>query len=650
MAIVKMNKFTLFAFEREKEALLKNLQKFQGAEFVNLESKLENEEMSFLEKTAADKEILQVENELSKIKFAFDFLSPYITKKGGLKSLKEGKKTITFEELDEAVKKIDWNGIYEDLKNKEERQNSLNNEKTKLESEIENLTPWINFDGNFEDLKGLRFSTSFLGSVPEGLKNGLIEEFEKELDYSYMEIINQGKDETYVLVLVLKGKEEKALDILKKYSFTKASINYSGNPKSIIQDYEKRIKEIESEEEDIISKTKELNKYSEDIELLYEYYSNELDRAKASLNFLNSHTVVVIQGWNTVESNKELESIIKEVSGDYYYLEFDEVSIEDDVPILLKNNGFVEPFENIVEMYSMPSYGEVDPTPIMSIFYVLFFGMMLSDAAYGVLMVVATAIALGFFKLNKKSKNSMKLFLYLGISTVFWGAVYGTWFGDAPISIFGAKSIPKVIDPASSIIEVMILSLALGGVHIFAGLAMKAYLLIRDKKYLDAVYDVLLWYITLIGGILMLVGVIPNVSKWMLYGGLIALFLTQGRDAKGIVGKLGGGLYGVYGITSYIGDFVSYSRLLALGLATGFIGNAFNIMIGLLPGAAKFIIGPIIFIVGHLFNMGINALGAYVHANRLQYLEFFGKFYEGGGKMFTPLKSKSKYFEVVKEK
>ncbi|KYH30312.1 MULTISPECIES: V-type ATP synthase subunit I [Clostridium] len=650
MAIVKMNKFTLFAFEKDKEALLKNLQKFQGVHFVNLESKLENEEMKFLEKTAADKQILEIENELSKIKFAFDFLSPYIEKKGVLQSLKEGKKTITFEELDESVKKIDWQGIYRELRTIEEKRNSLINEKSKLELEIENLLPWKNFDAKFEELKELKFSTSFLGSIPKDLKDKFTEEFERELNYSYVEIINEGRDETYVLVLMLKEEKNKTLDILKKYGFAKALINYNGNPQNIIQDYDKRIKEIEREIKEIASNTKKLNKYMDDIELLYEYYSNELNRAKASLNFLNSHTIVVIQGWNTVDSNNKLEEVIKEVAGDYYYLEFEDAKEDDEVPILLKNNSFVEPFENIVEMYSLPNYGEVDPTPIMSVFYAVFFGMMLSDAAYGVLLVIGTAIALMFFKLNKAMRNNMKLFLFLGISTIFWGGIYGSWFGDAPISLFGAKSIPKLLDPANSIIEVMVLSLALGGIHIFAGLGMKAYLLIRDKKYIDALFDVGFWYITLIGGILMLVGVMPSISKWMLYGGLIALFLTQGRDAKTIVGKLGGGLYGVYGITSYIGDFVSYSRLLALGLATGFIGNAFNIMINLLPGAAKFIVGPIIFIIGHLFNMGINALGAYVHANRLQYLEFFGKFYEGGGKTFKPLRAQSKYFEIVNEK
>lgn len=650
MAIVKMKKFTLFAFEKEKEALLKSLQRFEGVQFQDLQTELENEEMSFLKSAAVDKDILDIETELSKINFSLDFLKPYIKKPSGLTALKQGKKSITFEELENSVKKINWMEIYEDLKQKEDKQNSLNNERTKLESEIDTLLPWINFDAKFEELKAFKISQYFLGSIPTGLKTVFIEEFEKEITHSYIEIINESKEEVYILVVTLRNEEEQVVELLKRYGFAKTAINYNGKPSELISNSKARILEIEKEKDVIVQGLKKLDNYQNDLEIVHEYYSNELIRARAGLSFLKSNSVVAIQGWVTEENSKDLESVIKNILKENYYLEFEEIKEGEEVPILLKNNGFVEPFEGIVGMYSLPNYGEVDPTPVMSFFYVVFFGMMLSDAAYGLILVIATAIALKFFNLNKGMKNNMKLFLYLGISTVFWGSVYGSWFGDAPITIFGAKSIPKLLDPSANIIQVMIMSLAMGGIHVFAGLGIKAYILIKNKKYLDALYDVGFWYITIIGGILFGIGIVPGLTKWMLFGGLFALFLTQGRDAETIGGKIGGGLYGVYGITSYIGDFVSYSRLLALGLATGFIGGAFNLMIGLVPSPFKYIVGPIIFIVGHMFNLGINALGSYVHANRLQYLEFFGKFFEGGGKEFKPFKANSKYFDVVKEK
>jgi V/A-type H+-transporting ATPase subunit I len=252
-------------------------------------------------------------------------------------------------------------------------------------------------------------------------------------------------------------------------------------------------------------------------------------------------------------------------------------------------------------MYSLPNYKEVDPTPVLSIFYFMFFGMMLADAGYGIIMVIGTALALKLFKLEKDTKNFMRLFLYLGISTVFWGAVYGGWFGDAPKAFLG-KPAAYVLSPADDIMKVFALSIVFGVIHILVGLGMKAYVLIRDKKYLDAVFDVGLWYVSLAGIFMIFSPDLKGIGKVVMTIGFVGLVLTQGRDAKSIGGKIGGGIYGLYGITGYIGDIVSYSRLLALGLAGGFIANAFNLMINLIPGSGRIIAGPIIFIGVHIFN------------------------------------------------
>lgn len=649
MAIVKMNKFTLFAFENEKEALLERLQRFEAVQFIDLQSKLENEELSFLKSATEDKEILSRESDLSKIKFCLEFLKPYIDKEGGIEALKKGKKVITFDELEKQIKNIDWISIYEELREKEGKQNSLINERTKIESEIETLLPWSNFDCSFEQLKKLRYTSYFLGTIPTNLKDSFTEEFQKEIEYSYLEFVNQGKDEVHILAIVIKELEDKSSEILKKYGFSKSSFNYNESPVNIIKGYKDRIKEIEQEKERIEKSLKELKDYQEKLQLVYEYYSNKLDRAKASSNFIKTNNIVAIEGWNTVSSNKELEQIVKEVVKENYYLEFEEVKEEDKVPILLKNNRLVEPFESITEMYSLPNYKEVDPTPVLSIFYFIFFGMMLSDAGYGIVMLIGTAVALKFFKLEKGTKNFMKLFLYLGISTVFWGAIYGGWFGDAPKAFLG-KPAAYLLSPADDLMKIGVLSVVFGVIHILVGLGMKAYVLIRDKKYLDAVFDVGLWYVSLAGIFMMFSPVLRGTGKVVMIIGFVGLVLTQGRDAKSIGGKIGGGIYGLYGITGYIGDIVSYSRLLALGLATGFIANAFNLMINLIPGTGRIIAGPIIFIGGHIFNLGVNALGAYVHTSRLQYLEFFNKFYEGGGKKFAPFKPVNKFVNTTSKK
>ncbi|KGM94928.1 ATP synthase subunit I [Clostridium novyi A str. 4552] len=644
MAIVKMNKFTLFAFEKEKEELLKRLQEFEGVQFVDLKPQLENEELSFLKASVSNEKTLELEEKISKIKFCLDYLKPYTDKKGTLQALKEGAKTITFKKLEEASKKVNWSKIYDKLKFKEEKVNELNNEETKIKNDIASLEPWKNFDCKFQDLYDLKLTSYFIGTIPLELKNDLIENLEENRLEYYFENINSTKDEMYVLVITLKEYEKDFSEILRTFGFSKISLSYSGNPIETIKLLKDKIKDIYAEKEIIVNELTQLNKYEEDLQLVYEYYSNELCRERAKLNFLESSNIVIIQGWNTEESSKTLEKIVKKMSKNPYYLTFEEAN-EEEVPIKLKNNGFVEPFESITEMYSLPNYKEIDPTPVMAIFYFIFFGMMLSDAGYGFVMVVTTLIALKFFKLDKAMKNFIKLFLYLGISTIIWGAIYGGWFGDAS-SQFMHKVVPYLLSPSNQIMVVLGLAVVLGIIHIFVGLGMKAYILLKQGKVLDTIYDVGLWYISLIGIFLMLGKVGGSTGKIMVIVGFVGLVLTQGRDADTIGGKLGGGIYGLYGITGYIGDIVSYSRLLALGLATGFIANAFNLMINLIPAPVKYFVGPIIFIVGHLFNLGVNALGAYVHSSRLQYLEFFNKFYEGGGKKFTPFKSVSKFMSV----
>lgn len=590
---------------------------------------------------------MDLQEKISKIKFCLDYLKPYTDKKGALQALKEGTKTISFKELEDSVKTINWNKIYDELKSREDRVNELNNEETKIKTDIVSLEPWKNFDGKFQDLYDLKLTSYFLGTIPLALKNDLMESLEESKLQYYFEEINTTKDEMYILAMTLKEYEKDFSKILRTFGFSKISLSYSGNPVETIKELQGKVKSIYDEKDSIISELKKFNKCEEDLELVYEYYSNELCRENAKLNFLESNNIVVIQGWNTVSSNKTLETIVKKMSKNPYCLTFEEAN-DEEVPIKLKNNGFVEPFESITEMYSLPNYKEIDPTPVMAIFYFIFFGMMLSDAGYGLVMVVTTLLALKLFKLDKAMKNFMKLFLYLGISTVIWGAIYGGWFGDAS-SQFMHKVVPYLLSPSNQIMVVLGLAVVLGVIHIFVGLGMKAYILLKQGKVLDTIYDVGLWYISLIGIFLMLGKVGGSIGKIMVIVGFVGLVLTQGRDADTIGGKLGGGIYGLYGITGYIGDIVSYSRLLALGLATGFIANAFNLMINLIPAPVKYFVGPIIFIGGHLFNLGVNALGAYVHSSRLQYLEFFNKFYEGGGRKFTPFKSVSKFMNVSNE-
>lgn len=522
------------------------------------------------------------------------------------------------------------------------------NKKAKYQAEINSLSLWEKFDASNKDLKALKLSSYFLGSMPKQYEEEFNKEFNKEVPDGYLEIFNRDNQNIYIFALVLKENEIKGKEIIKKYGYSEFTFNYDEKPKDIIKNYSDEIPRILSEVELMEEEIRKYGDTYEELQIAYDYYNNLKIRDDASDNFLKTDKIIAISGWTTKESDEKLIDLIESVVGNDYYIEFsdaDDKEIEN-VPIKLKNNGFASSFESLVEMYSMPVYSEIDPTPILSVFYFIFFGMMLSDAGYGLIMVIASIIVLSKIK-DKEKRKTFKLYFYAGISTIIWGAIYGGWFGDLLPKYFGIN-IPYLLNPATNITQIFVMSLVFGIIHIFVGLGIKAYILIRDGRLKDAVYDVFTWYITLIGSILLIIGVGGSLGKIMLIAGLVGLLLTQGREAPTLIGKIGGGIYGVYGITGYLGDVVSYSRLLALGLATGFIANALNLIVSLFPKPISYVFAPVLFIGLHLFNLLINALGSYVHAARLQYLEFFGKFYQGGGVKFTPFKTSDKFIRITK--
>jgi len=390
------------------------------------------------------------------------------------------------------------------------------------------------------------------------------------------------------------------------------------------------------------------------LELVNEYYENMIVRKEATGNFLKTENVMVIQGWLAADDEKELINVVKKVAGDEAYLTFEDVKEDeyDKVPTKLKNNELCTCFESITEMYSTPKYDEIDPTPLLTPFYLLFFGMMVADMGYGLLMILATGFVLKKFKLDEGTRKFIKFFFYLGFPTIVFGAIYGAFFGDL------IPSLPRLIDTNKDITTILILSIVLGAIQIFCGLGIKAYMLIKAGKPLDAFYDVGSWVITLISlGVVLagaFVGGVPSIVKTiaivLMIFGMVVIVLTNGRGAGSKAAELGQGAYALYGITSYVGDLVSYTRLMALGLAGGSLAGAFNMIIGLFSSniVALILFGPLLFVFGHIFNLALSLLGAYVHTCRLQYVEYFGKFYEGGGRAFTPFKAEEKYINLKK--
>lgn len=653
MAIVKMNKFMLLAFENQKKSLLEKLQSFQNVQFLDL-SKNETIELNQLKSDNASSEISEVEGELSKVKFTIELLSTFSEKPKLLKDLKEGKKSYSYDVLEQINNTSHWREVYSDLKQKDNKINMNHNYIIKLKANIEDLKPWESLDTSVESLNRLKKSKAILGEIPQGNVDSLRLKLEETTKNYYFEVISSIGRNSYIMVIVHNDEIADIEQLLKSSTFSKIDIQCDGIPKEVIKEYKKTIESIKAENNFIQDSMKEHVNKLEEYKIVYEYLSSLLLRLKSTENFLKSRNIVAIEGYYPAELHNNFESTLKNILGNDYYLE-SEAAEGDDVPVKLKNNKVFESFENITSMYSVPKYKEIDPTPLLAPFYIFFFGMMLSDAGYGFVMFVGTLIALTVFNLDDEMRKSVKMFFLLSISTIFWGVMYGSYFGDF------IKIAPLWMKPDSNVGLLMIVSVVMGLIQIYVGLGIKAYMQIRDKDYFGAFSDVGLWYITLTGAIIWALSafvdlaslgvpaVIITIAKYGTIAGMIGIVLTNGRQESSIGAKLGQGFYALYGITSYVGDLVSYTRLAALGLATGFIAYAFNIMVSMVSTSwATVIFGVAIFVVGHIFNLFINALGAYVHTCRLQYLEYFGKFYEGGGTAFEPLKYNSKYFKISK--
>lgn len=644
MAIVKMKKLTLAAPKSERDAVLDLLQNGGSVQLIDLKSvSTDLEGISFFKDSG---ELLEAEAEFNHIKFAYEFLRKYSSQK---KKLFGKREVIAKHDFELISKRVDWQSIYNDCSFLDEAINLNRNQKSKAASLVEAYNDWINLDISEDDISGLEKVVQFMGSVSQNVKTSLFESLKSVSSDIYIELISEKKQDVNLFMLCHISDEQNVSDVLRKFGFVKADLKLSLPPADEVKEELRRIKELDSEYEVLLEKAGGLSKNICDLERAFDYIYCKVDKERAISNLIKTSKAFILEGWITEEDGPKLEDILEKRFDDIY-VGFEDPKENESPPIVLKNNPLVEPFEMITSMYALPKPDEVDPTPILTPFYIVFFGMMMGDVGYGLLMLAISIFALKFLDIKDETKKLVKIILYCSIPTIIFGFLFGGFFGNAiPMK-------PLWVNPVDKPMDVLYVSMAMGIVHLFTGLGVKAYWLIKNGKVMDAVFDVFFWYALLSGLIWMLVSSMAslpggNIAKYIAIAGAIGLLLTQGRSNASLAGKIFGGIYGLYGVTSYIGDVLSYSRLLALGLATSLIGTSFNLLIKLLgKGAFGYVFGVVIFICGHTFNFLIGMLGTFVHTCRLEYLEFFGKFYEGGGRPFTPLKLKTKFVKFNTEK
>lgn len=671
MAIVQMQRINICALKKNRKAILERLQELGAME---IDIQLEDDNLGEKQDVASSRALF--ERRAQTADQALAILNIYVPEKKGMLDSLAGKPLVEKELFEKAAENQDqYMATASRIVTLDKQIAESKAAVLKVQNQVEALAPWLSLTVPVS-YTGTQKTAVLIGTMPnpqdqQSILN-LLAGAVPDVEAVDVELISTDKDFTYLAVICMKQDAGKVEEVLRTGGFSKPSSPVQKIPEEYKKDLEAEIAKAQEQVKQLESELAECAVSRQDLELISDYYRTRAEKYRILGEIPQTASTFAISGY--VPAAKA-DAIVKELSEHYgAAAETEGIKEEEEPPVLLHNNRFSESVEGVLASFGLPAKGEIDPTFFTSIFYVFLFGLMLSDAAYGLIVSLACGIVLlKFPRMETNLRKSVQLFFWCGLSTLFWGVLFGGYFGDAldviSETFFGHKiSIPALwFVPLNAPMRMLLYSMLFGVIHLFTGLALKGYMYIRDHKYMDFVCDVIFWYMLLLGLIGLLIpssmfagiagkqivfpAALNAAAKWSAILGAVGIVLFSGRSSKNPALRIALGAYDLYNITGWLSDVLSYSRLLALGLATGVIASVVNQM-GSMGGKSigGVILFIIVFVIGHVFNMAINLLGAYVHTCRLQYVEFFGKFYEGGGKPFEPFKLKTKYVDLKEEK
>lgn len=652
MAIAKMSKVMLIAPTDKQNDLLDAIQELQSLEVTSLEQAKElfTENSIALQEVDTEK-MNALQQKFEGIHAAITFVEKNQKQPSLIQKLKTPKEQFTLSELQKEVQSWDADALVEHV---ESIRTTLRKKDEKLKELREKealLRKWSVLDFYPKDIFKHPYTKTKMGTIPQATDNAYLEGLKQSELISVHEVYHT-REEIGLLVTYPRKAQQAAKEELAKahfsivwYAFEEApSVELEKNLKAqqAVVEAKKKVLEDLQEEKDLLRQ----------LQLSSEVTYNELQKEQAKNELVNGQHVFVLQGWLTTKAVDAVEVQLKEKlgEGEYVFLPLEIAEEEyEEVPTVLENNAFLQPFENLTEMYGLPKYGELDPTPYTAPFYLVFFGMMAADLGYGALLWLGTFIMLKFFHFDKGMNRNLKFFHLLSYPVMIWGIVFGSAFGaDLP---FQPLSLSK------DLITIMILSIIFGVIQIMVGLSLGAYSNLKKKAYVDAYTSHLGWLAIITGIILYVLGsMVLNISWIATIGSSIAIIAAVAIVVVTVLssenkwGGLASGLYNLYGISGYVADVVSYTRLMALAVSGGSIASAFNMLVGFLPPVARFTAGIFLIVALQGLNIFLSFLGAYVHGLRLQFVEFFGKFYDGGGHALKPFKTYEKYVDIKHQK
>ncbi|MCD8500961.1 MAG: V-type ATP synthase subunit I [Bacillaceae bacterium] len=647
MAIAKMKKLTLLAEQAHKEAVLKSVQEMQSLEFIPLAEKLEEALLAEFVKDESPADQSQIRTTLQDVQYSINYLNDYVPQPGLIEKLKMKKEVFTLKKLEEYVETSDINQLIKQISDKENHVNLLEEKLNNLKQEEDFFRKWSNLDFLLNEVKNFRLMHVMVGSVDIEYAEPLLDAL-KENGTLYVNEVYRRSDEVAYVFIFPKDEVTTVTNLMTQYGFAELSYPYDLLPKRALSknlaiQTEVRI-EIEQHKKEMRSWTSEYRS----LQLAEEYYHNLVERQTVHDLLINSQHLFLLTGWIEEEKTTSLmENVWKEVGKDEVAILTDEIDIDEfhEVPIVLKNKSFVKPFEMVTEMFSYPQYNEVDPTPLMMPFFVLFFGMMSADVGYGLILFGVTLFAIKAFNFEGSTGRFIRFLHINSYATIAFGLFFG--------SLFGAELPFKVFSLQEDIMAVMGMSVVFGLIHLIYGLFINGKLNVKQGDRASAYVDGYSWALMLIGIILWVIGSMLLENPLLAQAGIaitianvVGLLIVSALFNSNKALGFGLGAYKLYGATGYIGDVVSYTRLMALAVASANIGMAFNMIIGLMPPIARFTVGILLLVLLHGLNIALTLLSAYVHTSRLQYVEFFGKFYKGGGRPLNPLKTLEKHISM----
>lgn len=634
-----MKHLRLLGMESEREALLKAMQDMECVEISSIDGSEEALKSGFAKPD--DKALMSAQEASRAYRTALASLDRFAPEKKGMFRKRQGVSRAAFFS---AESEENARTAAETINKDTRRLGEIESERTKNEALRATLAPWLTVDaplGGADGALAVFFGTVGLNVTDDALK-ALADSLDGLLTWQQA---SSDRSLRYLLVMCHRSVRERALSALRDIGFSTVSFRgMTGTAKENDKALAENLAALEKERQEIEQRIAGLGGKREALLEASDRAAIALRREEAKSRLVGTDKVFLLEGWLPADRCAEIEKTLKPFT---CAIETREPTEDEypQVPVQLKNNKLTRPLNMVTEMYSLPAYGTLDPNPLMAPFFILFYGIMMADMGYGLLMMIASVIISKKYRPKGTSGELFSLLGLCGISTFIMGALTGGFFGDfltqlvAIVSPGTVFALPKLFDPLDDLTMILIGSMALGMVQIVTGMAISLIEKCKRKKFLDAFFEEITWWIVFIGIALLALGK----GAAVLYVGCALVLLGPIVQGKGW-GRLTGVFGSLYNhVTGYFGDILSYTRLMALMLAGSVIAQVFNMLAAMPGNVIAFII---ISMLGNAMNFGLNLLGCYVHDLRLQCLEFFNKFYVDGGKPFRPMTLDTEYVDL----